>query len=720
LLITPAGQTLVLCGGTADHETEVAVRASIVRSVRAACGLAAALAVCAGGGGCVADRYIIGAYDAGGIAPGGGGGASGGAAGGSDGGAPTAAACSAGGSCRFSVDLNLNGVSFLPEALALPPGAVTASLRYSGTRAASDGWHADHGSLLAPAAGVTQQALATPFIDATVAVGLATDAPSFVATDGAAAVSTGDFVVELVFRAAPGAPIVGQGTTAAGWSLATNSAGALVLALGDGTHAAQIVSEALSARAWYHCLVWVGRGQGGRIDCDGRAGVLTDLAGVGDVSAASPLTVGGAAGGALLGVQLALFQLFVAAPGALGDPASWQVLSHQRFAALTGVFPRLATGTALPKDGLRDSLAYVDIQQQSGGARQLFLVGPDWPRIACRTDAVGSNGCGYFAEPSRMQLVDPDPAKWTLTELTATPGAVTFVDVDQTMKALIPSTNAVAHTLLRHATFSGPRQGLSFFAHSGAGHLIGVEVAAHGQAVFDLEAGTVATAPANASATIEDWGHQIFRCTYTFTVEGGALDYRLTLLNDAAAATFAGDGSSPWIHVAGLQLDANRPYLPLSLMAVNPQAADQLTYVADDGNLPVGATGLHLSVALPAGPRLNDQAMVNINRGGSFNDQVNLYLQQNRGIFYFVGLNGTGTAWSFGHTANAIDGVRHEIDAQWGGATEQVSVDGVAISKNASKTVAAPTGLDRLDVGFSLNSSTYLQGLQAGLQIRGP
>ncbi len=667
---------------------------------------------------CVSDRYIIGRVDgAGGVGSG-----SGGAGAGGTGGITGGPGCTAGGVCRFAAGLDSSGVGQLPETLPLASGAVTASLRYRGERADTDGWHADRGELLPPATGSARRGLNTPFTDATLAVGLATDAASFqAATAGPGAVAASDFVVELVFRAAPNAPVVGKGTAAAGWTLAVNAAGALVLTLGDGTNAVPVPSEVLTPRAWYHCLAWVSHAAGARIDCDGRAGTARDLTGLGNVDGGAPLVIGGAAAGGAgaAAIQVALFQQFIVGPGALGDPATWQALARRRFAALTGIYPRFAAGSPLPRDGLRATVAYVDIQLVQRGQRLLFLVGADWPRIACRPDIAGTRGCGYLAEPARGQLVDPDPGMWTAGELSVVPSDRVFVDGDQRMSGLLASTATAAHALSRQATFSGPRQSLSFFAKAGAGRMVGVSVASHGRAVFDLESGTLVTAPAGAAASIEDWGNGTHRCLYTFQVEGGALDYRLSLLDGNFSDTFAGTGATPWIYVSGLQLEANQAYTG-TLLALPHQAADQLTYEAGDGNVPAGVVAMDLGVLLPSDNRLVDQSIININRDAAPGEnQIDLFVAGNLNNFEFRGLAGGKTSWGFMHPSTVLDGVQHALSVTWGGDREEISVDGLPMSVKASSSTPPPTAMDRLDVGFSHNTA-HLQGLLAGLQIRTP
>ncbi|HET6283572.1 MAG TPA: hypothetical protein VFH73_21635 [Polyangia bacterium] len=657
----------------------------------------------------MSERYVIGTYNRGvdGGVP-------------IDGGMPGTLNCSAANSCRFAADLDHSGVSNLGDVLQLASASVKATLRYRGESARIDGWAGDPGPTLTRGLGEPQPALPTPFTDATGAVGLSVIDTSYAAGPSeSGAVGADDFVVEVVLRAAVDAPVFARTGAAFGWSANINSAGALGLDLSDGTRTVRVSSEALTARAWYHCLFWISRAAGGRADCNGRAGALADLSGLGTLGPTGSFAVGGAGGADA--VQLALFQVFRVAPGTLGPEADWQTMTRRRFAAVTGVFPSFADGSALPAPDLRNSVALLDMQHLAGGPRRLFLVGPDWARIVCRTDAAGARDCGYLAEPERNRVVDPSPSAstWMASEVTVTVGDVLFVDGEQRMDTLIPSAAAARHAVIRRGTFSPNRQALSFFAHAGAGRLLGASVGSLGTAVYDVTSGQVVSMPANVAASIEDWGNGIFRCAYSVVPGGGALDYRVMLLNDAGAEMFAGDGMTIGAHIWGMQLDLEQGY-PRSLLPANAQAAERLTFVGNDGNLPKGGVvSLQLRVLMPPGRRQNDQAIININKGGSFDDQIQMFVVATAGTFRFWGLAATMNRWTCDHPATAVDGLRHSLAAEWGGPAARFWVDGVSVNRNTSNLTPALFTMDRIDVAFSLHSSTYLQGLVAGLQVTG-
>ena len=622
----------------------------------------------------------------------------------------------------FAIDLDHSGASFLGSALELPSTKVPAALVLRGEQATPQAWPSDHGALSAASTLLPTVALPAPFTDGTRAAQLTANDESYVGSGALGAVGTRDFALEVVLRGAPG---VGIATISAplerkGWSLSTTADGALALALQDATQIKTVTSEPLVTDAWYHCLIWVSRTAGGRVDCNGRAGPTTDLSALGDLQSSSALSVGYPGGGSIA-AQLGYFALYLDAAGALADNSSWLAVSRQRFAALTGISPRVARGTLLPEPGLRDAPAYLDLQQSSGSTRQLFIVGPDWPRISCRSDDSGAHDCGYLSEAKRTRWIPNLPSAWSADALTVTANSAAFADGKQRMDALVPSEANGTHALAWTGTYGGARQVLSVFARAESGHLLALSVGALDPVVFDVRAGSVVAAPAAGDAHIEAWGDGLFRCSYGFAPAKGALTYRVQPWNDVNAQPFAGDGSA-WLDIAELQLDVGQAYVG-SVLAADSQPADQLTFIADDGNLPSSnAVSERLRLLLPAGPRLTDQAVLNLNQGGSFDDQVQLYITGNTdpagntSQLKFWALQGGDAHWAFQHPVSVLDGLRHSVAADWDADFAQLSVDGVSLRHPTLIANDPPFMLDRLNLGFSPDSGA-LEGLLAGIEI---
>jgi hypothetical protein len=664
------------------------------------CGRFARLVAAALAAGCTSNPYIIGAVAS----------AEDGGDGGTGGDAQNLGV-------TFAADFDKSGASLLDPALALPAGALAPSLRLLGENASADRWVAESGAALSGAA-LARPALEAPFTDATRSVGLGDGSPTFTA-DAAetGAVDADDFALELVLRIGPLATLLDKRASANGWSVSTMANGALSLDLADGTDH-PVVSEPLLAGAWYHCLFWVVRGAGGQAFCNGRGGAVTDLRALGSLASNVHLAVGGASAGT---TQIAEIALFRAVSGGLGG-VDGSMVSRQRFAALTGTLPRVARGTVLPEGIVRDAPAYLDLLREGSAVRQLFLVGPNWPRVACRVDANGTRDCGYLSEPERARRADPSGAAWKGDGVTVRADASLFADGESNMTALVPTADEVPHGLTWTGTYGASRQALSYFVRAGAGKLVASTVTNVGTVVFDVQRGAVVSAPAGALATVEPWGNGLFRCVLVFDAGEGEITYRIDL---EGGVPFAGDGATPWVTVAGLQLDVGQSYAG-SLLAAAQQAADQLTFAANDGNLPAGeAAAVGLRLMLPPGPRQNDQAVINLNQGGSYANQVQVFVRGNEtaedtGKLQFWCLRDNKTYWTFFHPTSAVDGVRHAIQVAWTATTAEMRVDGFPAAGPDVIPSPSPMVLDRIDLGFSARSSGSLEGLLAGLSIGEP
>ncbi|HTA21473.1 MAG TPA: hypothetical protein VK989_19410 [Polyangia bacterium] len=622
----------------------------------------------------------------------------------------------------LAVDFGTSGTS-QPGALVLASGEVVEpTWRLFGQGASATGWTADRGGSLT-STGVAVANDAAPFSDATRAAVLAAT-PTYVAGDATTgAVGADDFALEVVLRAAAGTTVLDKRAGATGWALRETTAGVLTLELDDGASPVVTVSsEALTTNAWYHCLFWVSHGVSARVDCDGSAGTPVTMPALGALDSATKIAAGGGTP-----VEIAEVALFSVKAGHLGDPSTWLGVGGRRFAKLTGTDPKIAGGSATPAPGIRGSEAYLDLQSV-GGSRALFLVGADWPRVACRVDAKGARVCGYLSEPARTRLAPADPRAWVANELTLAEGGPAFPDPLVRFETLVPSATNAAHTLSFTGMLGAARQIFSFFVNASGAASARLEASAGGAgtAVFDVVAGTVVTPPtavgaAGSSATIEAWGGGTFRCSYVFTAAAAPATYALRLVDATGNDTFAGAGAGT-IAVAGLQVDVGLAYAG-SLLGVSPlgkvQPSDRLTFLAE-GNLPTGAsTSVSVSVLLPTGVRLTDQAMVNINNGGTFEDQVQLFVRGDTGRAGFWGLSTMGTHWTFDAPATSpvTDGARHTVVGSWNASLARLAIDTTSTTQAQMMAGAPPIPLDQIDVGFSEASSGALEGLVGSLAI---
>jgi hypothetical protein len=313
-----------------------------------------------------------------------------------------------------------------------------------------------------------------------------------------------------------------------------------------------------------------------------------------------------------------------------------------------------------------------------------------------------------------------------------------FADGETHMASVVPSTNVAAHVLSASTVVGATQDVLSFYARAESGHLLGVKVSGQDEAVFDVSA-LSASSPAGVGTSIESWGSGLVRCAYTFkNTVAGPVTFEIHLLDSSPSGEpFAGDGQSAWVDLAGLQVDVSTFY-PGSLFGAAAQMADQLVFVANDGNVPQGSSvSISLQVLLPEGPRLDDQAILNLNLKDDYAPQVDLYVTGDTGdgdgggsasTLEFSGLQPGPTAaappttlWAFNNFTSVVDGNRHSIRAEWNTRAASVWVDQMqAATEDLLVSGAAPPPLDRMEVGFSVNSSGPLDGLVSSIAIGVP
>src|SRR5258708_22400260 len=168
-------------------------------------------------GGCTSGPYFIGAACRG-TECGGSGGTSAGAAGTNS------------SDLTFAVDLDDSGASHLKAELVVAGNAVQAALRFRGESATVSDWRSDEVGLLVSGAATPSTQLEPPFTAGTRAVGLPSDAATYVAESAEEGdAGAGDFALELVLRVALGATIVDKRSGGVGWAARGSAAGSLVL-----------------------------------------------------------------------------------------------------------------------------------------------------------------------------------------------------------------------------------------------------------------------------------------------------------------------------------------------------------------------------------------------------------------------------------------------------------------------------------------------------------
>jgi hypothetical protein len=530
--------------------------------------------------------------------------------------------------------------------------------------------------------------------------------------------SAGALALEVVFRGEPGATLLSQRDANAGLLLSLDAQGGLHLELDAGAQQITVSSQPLVSDAWHHCLALFDASQSAaQMICNGQAAAVVNVPSgfaVGPIAAATELGSTGAA--RVHWAQLASWQA-----AAWGPRGAWTDLARERFARLVGTY---AAGSfePLPFAEVRASGAYIDMTPSDAPElRRLHPVGEHWPRVVCRPTNDTARSCGLLVEVSSSRLVpeqDFTLDNWNASELTLTAASAVGPTDANTLFALTPSATAVEHSIeLNTPVGDGPAV-LSFFARAGSARLIRAEVGAAAGATFDLATLTVSDDQGALVSGAESWGDDLVRASFSFDVNPGQEVLHLAILDDNGAAAFAGDGSIA-AYVGNVELRFRSYSTPLPTFGTIQQA-DHLVYPAGNGNLPPGsAFEVSAEIWLPDTPLVADAAIFNANFAARYDQQINLFIPPQDATPQFWGLQGTTTHWNFSSPVAVNDGVLHRITASVGATGATLGVDD-QISNAAMATPYDLSGLDRVEIGTSANSSGPLTGLIRNLHISPP
>lgn len=593
-------------------------------------------------------------------------------------GAPRSSFCPEGVSCegRFELPLDRAGTSAFGDRFVAEGIDRAAALLLRGEDATETRWPSRTGGAL-DAVGPNVVALEGPFTDATRgAIGAYTSAsvrPRF----------GGRLAIELVLRATPSTEVFATDDL----RLALDAEGALVLERGGEARA----TEALAPLAWHHVL-FVLDGEHTRVFVDGAPTELDALTLPEERERA--VSVGGDAAIAWLAVV------------PLGSAALSDDAARERFVRLVGVAPTIAGGAPLPIALERESVAFTDLVD-AAGRRRLHLVGPRWPRIACRLDVDGARFCGYLAERGRTRAVPLSLDAWS-------PEAVTreapTEPRERTLAPALPITlvRATAANARLVTTVSGTEHRVASVFARGEGLELSLRVAER-TARFALD-GRVVSADPEVEAHAEDFGDGWWR-VWLLVRDVGAGTHEVAIELHATGALEAAR-----VELAGPEVESNR-FDPTSVV-LDTRAEDRLVFAAA-GNVPAGTEGaLHARALVPGVARLHDQALLNLNVGESSEDQINLYLDVG-GTVSFSAHEAAESRWNLASPSPVRDGRPVEVDATWGAEGARLSVRGEEAVRATDATLAAQRH-DRLAIGRTGSTSGPLDGLIAEVAVGTP
>ena len=494
----------------------------------------------------------------------------------------------------FSVGLDTSGVSGLKMDLALPGATLPPVERLRGETAKDAVWTADAGGELGRGVGTPTLGLEAPFTDDTRSVGLASGASSYVAVASTTgAVGKDDFAIELVLRATAGATLFNRASGGVGWGLSEGNDGEVIFEASDApqTTVTQLVSRPLLEGAWYHCMVWVSRGDYGRIDCNARMGTPVSFGLLGDLDGASSL----AAGGGIASGRVALLAI---------DPNDARgARLHLELARGRRATVRDADGRG--RDRARQRRAEPEPARQPRLPRHAARRGRDAPALSRRRGVAARRLSHRHDERARVRL--PQRARARAARPVG-PGRVHGQRGHRGGRSRGVRRRRAAHGGAR--PHDGERA-----AHALRDELVqcraprvlllrarGERSRASASRPEGSRRRSTMSPPARSSprppASTRASKRGATACSDARTASRrapGSTTYTVQLGNPTATAPvdapFSGDGTSAAVFIAGLQADVGLR-APGSLLAADAQAADHLVFPASAGNLPARGGGL--------------------------------------------------------------------------------------------------------------------------------
>lgn len=551
------------------------------------------------------------------------------------------------------------------------------------------------------------------------------------ATAGSANLTTEDMVIEALVKV-----VHTSGTTYlagnsvngvdAGWHFVQTAGGSLQLKLDDGATSANVGSSNLSDGAWYHVMIFVDKSGSAQVYINGSAsGAAVSFASVGNITNALKFTVGAApnlAGG--FGGNIAYLSMWV--HDAWLDTHLQATVAETRFLQISGIYPQIANGSALPSTRARASNAYLD--KVENNEIKLYRMGDGWLRVCTREDLNGVPIRGFLPElADENELLwseDFSNAAWTGTRLASfdTDGQIS-PDGSTTMDGLVGTAVDNTHYVTQSISSSAATHFVSVFAKPGDQDWLYIESpsVANANCYFNVSTGEVGTAGAAATGHISrKYKNGSYKCIMQYTGGAAAHDHNFYAAAADGDNTYLGDGSTVnlWLWGAQHWHTVAVPFLSYikTESSIATRAADVLRFQMDDGNFPETFRGTmkvdFLSDVIDA--TANYHLML-LSDGGSAADRFTFIINPSNKFQSFMATTGGDQGNIANGTEDVTDKYIHAIRVPYQINSLSQYINGVQ-DGTTDTLVSIPNDIDRLDVG-SFSSGFQFCGLICNLRF---
>jgi len=538
-------------------------------------------------------------------------------------------------------------------------------------------------------------------------------------------IATEDIALEIVFKYAHAGTygmIAEKNSNVAGtasWQLYSyNVSSPLIFKMYDGVDSGSVSVVNLVEGAWYHAIVFVNRSENSTNSAvmyvNAVAGAGSNFIAVDTVTNLGYTAIGSRVGSIPYQSNVAYLALWKRASwhqeGAAG-PAEWATIAAKRFAQLTGIYPQLATGTALPTTATRNAVGYID--KYESGIRKLYKVGANWMRVCSRRAADGTVMIGALFEKKTVNLClqSEDLANiWVPNASVIFRNQAISPNQESTSDALVSSNTDTPHYISQTLTLTAAIHCYSVYLKKGAKDWAVLKVSTLSTpavAYFNLNTGVVGTAT-GCDSYIEDWGDGWYRCAIRYTGTAAIHTHILGAADADNDDTFVG-GFTPNVYLWGANIRRGDRFVPYlyteSSTTWGTIFTDTFYFKGDDGNLGgVGSNGTGTIIFSGIqGPYTKvwggEFTIVNIADGAAATDliQITQIASSSQALKFVTTSTETPNGLVTG-TSNFLDNIPHNIKATWKTNELKLYFDGVA-EGSTDTSVTLPNDLDQIGIG---------------------
>jgi hypothetical protein len=497
------------------------------------------------------------------------------------------------------------------------------------------------------------------------------------------------------------------------------STGEVILRCEDGATVKQVSAGTVGSGEFFFITWYMDRSGSGVAYTNNVQGTPLDISTLGDTDDPAQMTILATTGGfndfgggiVYLGLwqKAAWFSTHLNATEEANDFYKW-----------SGLYPKRATGTAVPTAYTRAGSAYA--MKWNGSSYDMLNCGSGVPRVDYVKDDSGVEFKGMLIEPAATNLNalsnDINNVGWTKTNITSinTSTGVSTPDSAIDYEGIIADATSGSHYVQRSFTAATDTYCLSAILKKGANKWARIQSISNARGCyFDLDLG-VTSNPSGALTDygIKDLGNGSHLCWIVDALTAGTNYMRVyTEFNDSGAA-WSGDATSDYLYAGFAQCELGTK--PTSRIVTSgatvTRPADSLQYNGD--NVTAGQGAFVADVLIDDFDTTEDPRFFSISDGTSTNI-IRSYINTSERMV-FQGIDGGVTQWSIAGSSDISDGDAHKIRGIWETNNAKMYVDG-SIEGTPDTSCTVPAGLTDLDIGQNQADARQLNGRIRNVQI---